>query len=149
MSDRSAARVAALWSKRAHRGPMDPLVEATLVADRGMLGSVGNSRRRQVTLLALESWLAATAELGSDVDPIARRANILLTGVDLENTRGRILSIGETRLAIGGETTPCERMEEGALGLQEALRRNWRAGTFAQVLVGGIIRVGDPVEWES
>lgn len=149
MSDRGPASVVALWSKRAHRGPMDPLSEATLVADKGMQGSVGNSRRRQVTLVSLESWLAATAELGTEVDPIARRANILLTGVDLENTREQILRIGDARLAVGGETTPCERMDEAEPGLRGALRARWRGGTFAQVLTGGIIRVGDAVSWEK
>lgn len=149
MSEPGPPRVAALWSKRAHRGPMDPLEEATLVVDTGLQGSVGNSRRRQVTLVSLESWLAAAATLGAYVDPIYRRANILLTGIDLENTRDRILRIGEARLAIGGETTPCERMEEGAPGLQDALRPRWRAGAFAQVLAGGVIRVGDAVSWEK
>lgn len=141
--------MAALWSKRAHRGSMDPLAEATLVAGSGVQGSVGASRRRQVTLISLESWLAATATLGADVDPGARRANVMLTGIDLENTRDRILRIGEARLAIGGETTPCERMEEAEPGLQEALRPRWRAGAFAQVLTGGVVRVGDAVSWEK
>jgi len=149
VSEPTTPRVVALWSKRAHRGPMDLLVEATLVAGEGLRGSVGASRRRQVTLISLESWLAATTALGADVDPSARRANILLAGIDLENTRDRILLVGKTRLAIGGETTPCERMDDAEPGLQEALRPRWRAGAFAQVLVGGVVRVGDEVAWET
>jgi MOSC domain-containing protein YiiM len=39
-------------------------------------------------------------------------------------------------------------MDEATPGLQAALRPNWRGGVFAQVLDGGIVRVGDPVEWE-
>lgn len=142
------AGVVALWSKRAHRGPMDALEEATLVVGEGMRGSVGESRRRQVTLVSLESWRAATEELGTEVDPIARRANILLTGVDLENTRERVLRIGGARLMIGGETRPCERMDAAAPGLRAALEAQWRGGTFAQVITAGVIRVGDAVEWE-
>ena len=146
--DRSP-RVVALYLKRAHRGPMDPVGEATLVAGKGLEGSVGRSRRRQVTLLERENWERSTAEVGSKADPSRRRANILVTGIALARTRGRVLCIGEARLAVGGELTPCERMDEVHDGLQEALQPDWRAGVFAQVLVGGVIRVGDPVEWEE
>jgi len=141
-------RVEVIWLKRAHRGPMDSVKEATLVAGQGVSGSVDRSRRRQVTLLESEAWAACMAELGLQKDPSLRRANILLSGLRLAHTRGLILEIGDTRLAIGGELTPCERMDEAAPGLQAALRPDWRGGVFAQVLSGGVIRVGDPVKWD-
>jgi len=141
-------RVEVIWIKRAHRGPMDSVEGATLVPGKGVAGSVDRSRRRQVTLLESEAWATCMAELGVQKDPALRRANILLRGVRLANTRGRVLSIGDTRLAIGGELTPCERMDEATPGLQAALRPDWRGGVFAQVLSGGVIRVGDPVEWD-
>src|SRR5438552_2471683 len=140
-------RVAVIWIKRAHRGPMDSVEEAILVAGGGVAGSVDRSRRRQVTLLESEAWAACMTELGVNKDPALRRANILLNGVSLAHTRGRVLVIGDTRLAIGGELTPCERMDEAAPGLQAALRPDWRGGVFARVLYGGVIHVGDPVEW--
>jgi MOSC domain-containing protein YiiM len=87
------------------------------------------------------------AELETDLDPSARRANLLVSGVDLENTRGRVLQIGDVRLLIGGEVTPCERMDEALPGLRAALRPSWRAGAFAQVLDDATIRVGDVVRW--
>ena len=59
-------RIEELWSKRAHRGPMDSVREATLVAGQGMQGSVGRSRRRQVTILSREAWDSATAALGRE-----------------------------------------------------------------------------------
>ena len=55
-------RVEIIWIKRAHRGPMDRVEEATLVADQGVAGSVDRSRRRQVTLL--EHGLADEVLLG-------------------------------------------------------------------------------------
>ena len=127
---------------------MDSVKEATLVAGQGVSGSVDRSRRRQVTLLESEAWAACMAELGVQRDSSLRRANILLSGVRLAHTRGRVLAIGDARLAIGGELTPCERMDEATPGLQAALRPDWRGGVFAQVLSGGVIRVGDSVKWD-
>jgi MOSC domain-containing protein YiiM len=142
-----SGRIEALWSKRAHRGPMDSRREAILVPGKGMEGSVGRSRRRQVTLLSREAWEAATAAIGAAVDPAMRRANILVSGIDLHDTRGRVLRIGDVRLVIGGELTPCERMDEASPGLQAALAPLWRGGVFAQVQEGGVVRVGDAIDW--
>lgn len=128
---------------------MDPVDEAQLLEGHGVEGSVGRSRRRQVTLLERENWERFMEDLGSATDPATRRANLLVSGVALVNTRGRVLRIGEARVAVGGELTPCERMDEALLGLREAMRPDWGGGVFGQVLTSGVIRVGDPVEWED
>lgn len=144
------AHLEAIWTKRAHRGPMDPTDSAALSPEDGLIGSVDRSRRRQVTILDADSWASATAEAGGEADPAARRANFLVRGIDLEASRGKTLRIGEdVRIAIGGETLPCERMEEALPGLQNALRPHWRAGAFGRVVTGGEVKVGDPVAWES
>jgi MOSC domain-containing protein YiiM len=128
---------------------MDAMPRATLVEGQGVAGSVGRSKRRQVTLIERESWDQCMRDLASSADPKRRRANIMLSGIRLAQTRGRILVIGSTRLAIGGELTPCERMDEVIPGLQSVMRTEWRGGVFAQVLDGGEIAVGDAVEWET
>jgi MOSC domain-containing protein YiiM len=38
-------------------------------------------------------------------------------------------------------------MDEALPGLREALRPNWRAGVYGEVLNDGEIAVGDPVQW--
>jgi len=146
--DANGGTLEGIWIKRAHRGPMDPVREARLVEGRGVDGSVDRSRRRQVTIIAREAWAACMAELGAKLDPSTRRANLLVAGIDLEATRNKVLRIGDARLLIGGEVTPCERMEEAYAGLQATMRPHWRGGAFAQVLFGGQIQIGDPVYWE-
>jgi MOSC domain-containing protein YiiM len=142
-------RLEAIWTKRAHRGPMDRVTEATVVVGKGIVGSVGRSRRRQVTIIEREVWETLRDELRADIDAASRRANLMVSGVSLFNTRGRTLRIGSVRLAIGGETTPCERMDEAHHGLRAALLPHWRGGVFAQVLDDGMIAVGDAVSFET
>jgi MOSC domain-containing protein YiiM len=142
-------RLEAIWLKRAHRGPMDEVAEATATAGQGLVGSVGRSRRRQVTVIEKEVWERLMSELGADVSPSARRANLMISGIPLEGTRGKTLRIGGVRLAIGGELTPCERMDEALPGLRSAMRPHWGGGVFAQVLDDGLLTVGDSVTFES
>jgi MOSC domain-containing protein YiiM len=127
---------------------MDPHPRATLVAGRGLAGSVDRSRRRQVTLHEAEVWEALMTALGADAPPEARRANLLVRGIALARTRGRVLRVGAVRLRVGGELTPCERMDEAVPGLQSLMRPEWRGGVFAEVLDDGEIAIGDVVAWE-
>jgi MOSC domain-containing protein YiiM len=136
-----------IWIKRFRRGPMDPAPEARLVAGRGIVGNANQGGKRQVTIISREAWDAVTRELGVDLDPATRRANLLVSGVELAKSRGRVLRVGGCRLRVYGETRPCWQMEEAQPGLQTALRPDWRGGAFAEVLEDGTIAVGDRVEW--
>jgi MOSC domain-containing protein YiiM len=142
-------RIEAIWVKRAKRGVMDPVTSAELVPGEGVKGSADRRGKRQVTLIEREAWEAMMRELAADVPPAARRANVMLSGIHLAETRGRILRLGDTRIRIGGETVPCERMEEARAGLRDAMRPAWRGGVFGEVITGGSISVSDRAAWEE
>jgi MOSC domain-containing protein YiiM len=141
------ARLESIWVKRFRDGPMDPVREARLVTGRGIVGNANQGGRRQVTIISREAWDAVERELGETVPPATRRANLLVRGIELANTRGRVLRIGQCRVRVYGETKPCRQMEEARAGLQSALQPEWRGGVFAEALDDGVIAVGDPVEW--
>jgi MOSC domain-containing protein YiiM len=138
----------AIWIKRARRGPMDPVDSATLVQGSGIIGNADQGGWRQVTVITRERWDALMDELKGDIDPSARRANLLVSGVSLVDVRNRILQIGECRIQLVNETRPCERMDEALDGLRDAMRRDWGGGAFGYILDGGEIRVGDDVRLE-
>jgi MOSC domain-containing protein YiiM len=138
-----------IWLKRAQGGVMDGVTAATLEVDRGLHGNANRGGRRQVTIISQERWAELTGVLGADLPPATRRANLMVSGIDLENSRGRVLRVGSTRLRINGETRPCEQMEQAHAGLQELMRDRWGGGAFAEVVEGGEIQLGASVQWED
>jgi len=141
-------RIESIWIKTGRRGPMLRVPEARLVEDVGIEGNADRGGARQVTIVDADAWERATSELGTPVDPSARRANVLLRGIDLAGSADRVLRLGSCRIRIRGETRPCGRMDEAADGLREKLEPEWRGGAYGVVLEGGSITVGDPAGWE-
>ncbi|MEO6236972.1 MAG: MOSC domain-containing protein [Vicinamibacterales bacterium] len=145
--DSPAGTVESIWIKRAKRGPMDPVAVALLETGLGLKGNANRGGRRQVTIISAERWQTICDAVGTPVPATTRRANLMVSGIDLEHSRGRILRLGPARLRINGETRPCWQMEEARPGLLAAMSPHWGGGVFAEVLDGGEIRVGDAIEW--
>jgi MOSC domain-containing protein YiiM len=119
--------------------------EVQAIVGKGLDGDQPRAFKRQVTLLSLEAWQQATAELGAELAPCTRRANVIISGVDLSTTVGKHVQIGAIRMEIHGETLPCSLMDAAQQGLKDALAPNMRAGVFGAVLEGGKVAVGDEV----
>lgn len=118
--------------------------------DRGVEDDFrGRPGDRQVTVLSREAWQRACEELGRELPWTTRRANLLIEGIELQQTTGRELQIGTLVLRICGETDPCGRMDEQAAGLTAALTPEWRGGACCRVITGGTVSVGDSVRWVS
>jgi MOSC domain-containing protein YiiM len=146
-SDPTPGRLEAIWLKRARGAPMDPQPSAVL-DERGLLGNANRGHRRAVTIIEREVFDRVRAELSDRVRPDMRRANLMISGLPLEGSRGRLLEIGAVRIRIGGETRPCELMdEEGHPGLRLALQPGWGGGAYGTVERPGEIAVGDAVRW--
>lgn len=143
--DTQTGRLEAIWVKRVRRGPMDAVDSVELIEDRGLVGNANQGGRRQVTIIEREVWQQLMSDFNAALPPETRRANLMVSGIRLEQSRGFILRIGNCRLELLGEVKPCERMEEALPGLQQAMYADWRGGAFGRVLKGGRIAVGDPV----
>ena len=135
------ARVQNLFRAPQKRLPMEELREVRAVADLGLEGCAharpGSSRQ---LLLVDRETLEAT-----DLRPGLLRENITTDGLNVSGLKpGQQLRIGEASIEITAVCTPCDQMEK----IRPCLRKElWgRRGMLARVLVGGIIRSGDPIE---
>lgn len=101
----------------------------------------------QVTIIEMEVWEKLMQKFGSTLLGSERRANLMVKGLDLSNSRVTILRIRGCRIKIFGETKPCERMDEVIEGLKEEMLMGWKGGAFGKVLDDGEIQVGNTVCW--
>ena len=66
---------------------MDLKEEVDMVAQRGIKDNANQGGRRQVTIIEKEIWEQMMGELGASLDPSSRRANLLISGHPLINSR--------------------------------------------------------------
>ena len=140
-------RLKAIWIKRKKGGSMDPVSSATLVPGEGIAGNADKGGERQVTIMEQEVWEEVMRQVGGSLPPSARRANLMVSGVRLQNSEGKMLRVGACRIRIGGEATVCGRMDEALEGLRELMDEDWRGGAYGEVLNDGAVAVGCDVSF--
>ena len=129
---------------------MQPVPEANTQENKGLVGDVSFGRgKRQVTLIEKEIFDVLGDRFSGSVKPDMRRANFMVTGIELKETVGSILSIGDLKVEIFGETKPCKIMDDGRQGLREALVDEWKGGVYGCVLNDAAVKVGDVVSWDE
>jgi MOSC domain-containing protein YiiM len=119
---------------------------------RAGLGIVGDRycgapahRRASVTVIGADALDLVAAELGTTIDPIATRRNIVLRGVDVDALRGMRFSIdsGSGPVVFQGNrpANPCAWMDrELAPGAFRAMRG--RGGVRCEPLTDGTLSLG-------
>ncbi len=140
MSDQGELLEIFVYPQRRAPAEQVPQVEALL--DKGLDGDHPRGGKRHVTLLSVEAWQETMRELGADLPASARRANLVVRGIDLVASMGRTIRIGTVELQIEGETTPCDLMELQKKGLRQALEPHMRGGVFGAVTAGGPLTPG-------
>ena len=93
------AKLLGIATRSAKRAPMEACSEAEVDPNTGVARDFrGKPGRRQVTVLARESWEAACAEVQEGLPWTLRRANLYVEGVNLKDSTGKTLLIGEVEL---------------------------------------------------
>lgn len=135
-------------TRKQTKAPMDEHDRADITFEAGV-GSDSRGKiqgKRQVTVLSAESWAACCLEMNENMLWTTRRANLLISGIELQNTKGKRLRIGTCELEITAELVPCSRMDAQYEGLTKTLESEWRGGVCCRILSEGEVKLGDAVE---
>ena len=136
--------VAHIHLSKAHRGEMTEVTEVRAIEGKGLEGDRYLGTIRNVTLVAEGELAAAADRLGYPINPGSTRRNITVDIDRLPRTTGTLIRIGEATLSVWRDCPPCERMHE-TVGPRAREALAGQSGIAAQVVEGGMIRVGDPV----
>jgi len=137
-------RITWIGLRPARRSAMQA-VDRAQAALSGLAGDHARAGKRAVTLIQAEHLPVTAALAGlSEVSPETLRRNLVVSGLNLSATRGRILAIGDARLRVTGPCAPCSRMEH-ALGPGGCNAMRGHGGWCAEILSSGDIETGAPV----
>jgi MOSC domain-containing protein YiiM len=131
---------------------MNSVINVLAVVGKGLegdryaskLGTYSNQpgSGRDVTLIEVEAIEALKRDYGIELDPGLARRNIVTRGVPLNHFVEKEFKIGEVILRGTRLCDPCAHMEK--LTVKGAMRGLiHRGGLRAEILKGGMIRVGD------
>ena len=138
----------------AGRAPIVSVVEIQAIAGKGLEGDryfrkTGSFSKtpgsgREVTLIEMEAVEALTREYQIAIDAAQARRNIVTQGIALNHLIDRQFAVGEVVLRGTRLCDPCSHLEKLTIkGVMRGLIH--RGGLRADVVRGGIIRVGDVV----
>jgi MOSC domain-containing protein YiiM len=122
-----------------------PLEVATLEAGRGIVTDRKGSRpERQLNVMALET-LEQLRDEGFQTAPGQMGEQIVISGIAVERlVAGARLKMGEeVVIEVDNSRTGCDRLRH--IQSCSAAQTAARLGVMARVLIGGTLRVGDPV----
>ena len=151
------ALVEAICVARAASAPMESLTSVEAIPGAGLEGDrywagIGfySSRptdpgAREVTLIEAEVLDRLRQEHAIELAATDHRRNLTTRGVRLSELLGKRFRLGAVELEGVRDCPPCEHLESivGKSVMRPLLESG---GLRARVLVGGIIRVGDPIE---
>lgn len=140
------------------QGAMQRVTEARAVAGKGLEGDRYFSQTgtysndpgsgRDLTLIEIEAIEGLQRDYEVALEPGLSRRNIVTRGVALNHLVGREFHIGEVVARGTRLCEPCAHMEK--LTVKGALRGLiHRGGLRAEIVRGGIIRVGDAIGLEE
>ena len=154
----SQAIVVSIHTATVGTGPMKSVPNAQLVVSRGLegdryyskLGTYSNQpgSGRDVTLIEIEAIEGLMRDYQVQLDPAQSRRNIVTRGVALNHLVEQEFRIGDVVLRGTRLCEPCAHMEKlTAKGAMRGLIH--RGGLRAEIVKGGMIRVGDTILVES
>lgn len=145
--------VAALMIGPERKEPMISVPEVRAIAGAGLEGDRYCQERgtfskklssNQITLIEAEALEAAERDYGLALTAEESRRNVLTCGIALNHLVGREFQIGGVRLRGLRLCEPCTHLQQlTGKPLLKALRH--RGGLRAEILSGGVIKVGEKI----
>jgi MOSC domain-containing protein YiiM len=137
---------------------MQSLAQVEAIAGRGLAGdrycaSEGTFSQpagpdREVTLIEFEALAGLQRDYGIALAPPRTRRNLLTEGVPLNHLVGREFRVGDVLLRGLRLCEPCSHLEKLTLaGVLKGLVH--RGGLRAQIVRGGLLRVGDAIHGDA
>ncbi len=145
MAHRIVGTIEAIAVRSRKKGPMEELPQAKAHAGGGIEGDLPAAPDRSITLLSADQWKQVMRELDRDLPWHMRRANILVSGPGLERLIGHKIQLGSVRVAVKGETEPCQLMEQLCPGLRAALTPECRGGVLGRITRSGAMAIEDEI----
>jgi MOSC domain-containing protein YiiM len=134
---------------------MEHVGSVRAVAGRGLEGdryflkagtySAKDGSDREITLIESEALEALSRDYALSIDASETRRNVATRDVALNHLVGRTFRVGDATVRGLRLCEPCGHMER-LCGKRVRPGLVHRGGLRAEILAGGVIRVGDPVE---